>query len=137
MEQDQEKAMAGMKISTLRRTFAGLARTDGQESRWGVFAGPIPDDALQFFVGHLFHARDPITQFGRLVRPHIDIDHFRDFRRFAWCDVARRYRLRDGGRNGGGIAGAGDRRQWEPHGAVFAHGTNSLKANPQRHWIAR
>jgi hypothetical protein len=26
--------------------------------------------------------------------------------------LARRYRLRDGGRNVGGIAGTGDRRQW-------------------------
>ena len=94
-------------------------RIDCQELRRGAFAGPTSDDAHQFFVGHLFHARDPITQFGRLIGSHIDIDYFRDFRRFAWCDVARRYRLRDGGSNVSGIAGASDRRQWERHRSIF------------------
>jgi hypothetical protein len=135
MEQDWEKVMAGMKISTLRRTFAGLARTEGYQSRRGAFAGPI-DDAQQFLVAHLFNARDPIIQFGRLIGSHVDIDHLPDFRRFAWCDVARRYRLRDGGGNVSGIAGAIDRRQREPHGAVFARGINPVETYPESDHVA-
>jgi hypothetical protein len=111
-----------------------LARTDGQESRRGAFA--FPDDAHQFLVAQLFHTRSPVIQFGRLIGSHVDIDYFRDFRRFTWCDTARRYRSRDSGGNVSGIAGAIDRRQREPHGPIFARRVNSLKAQSERDGIA-
>ena len=45
-------------------------------------------------------------------------------------------RLRDGGSNVSGIAGAGDRRQRERHGAVSSRRVNSLKAQLERDRIA-
>jgi len=82
------------------------ARTDGQESRRGAFA--FPDDTRQFLVAQQFHTRSPVIQFGHLIGPDVDFDDLPELRRFTWCDVARRYRLRDGGSNVSGIARAGD-----------------------------
>ena len=70
-------------------------RTDGYQSRRGVFRAAIFHDAQQFRVGHLFHALDPVIQFGRLIRLDVDFDYFPYFRRFTRGEVARRYRLRD------------------------------------------
>ena len=64
---------------------ARSARTDGQESRRGAFA--IPDDAHQFLVGHLFHTRSPVIQFGNLIRLHITVDQLADLGRLAQSEV--------------------------------------------------
>jgi hypothetical protein len=102
----------------------------------GVFGGPIPYDAHQFGIGHLFHARNPVIQFGRLIRLDVNFDDLAHFRRFTRSEVARRYRFRDGGRNVSGIAGAGDRRQREPHGAILARRVNSFEAKLEGDCIA-
>jgi hypothetical protein len=40
-------------------------------------------NAHQFRFGQLRHARQPLVQFGGLIRPNVGVDHLADFGRFA------------------------------------------------------
>jgi len=78
---------------------------------------------------------DPII-LGSLTRPDVNLDYLPDFRRLTRSEVASRYRFHDARGQISGIASAGNRRQSEPHGAVFAHRVNSVDANFERNCIA-